>query len=49
MLAARRAGMLGLGVLGGGMTKQTLTHAGAYRVYRNPADLHRRLFELGIE
>ena len=48
MLAARRAGMLGIGLLSGGQTEQNLAQAGAYRVYRDPADLHQRLFELGI-
>lgn len=48
MLAARRSGMLGIGMLSGGQTEDELAEAGAYRVYRDPADLLRQLFELGI-
>jgi HAD superfamily hydrolase (TIGR01509 family) len=48
MLAARRARMLGVGLLSGGRTEQNLAQAGAYRIYRDPEDLHQRLFELGI-
>ena len=49
MLAARRAGMLAIGVLSGGYGDDELLRAGAYRVYRDPADLHRSLYELGFE
>jgi HAD superfamily hydrolase (TIGR01509 family) len=45
MLAARRAGMLSIGLLTGGIDQQSLTAAGAYRVYRSPVELHQRLFE----
>ncbi len=49
MLAAARAGMLSVGMTTGGIDERQLTQAGAYRVYRDPADLHMRLYELGID
>src|SRR5574337_1776764 len=49
LLAARRAGMLSVGLLSGGYGTDELTAAGAYRVYRDAADLHASLDELGIE
>jgi HAD superfamily hydrolase (TIGR01549 family) len=48
MLAARRAGMLSIGLLSGGYGEDELSQAGAFRVYRDPAELHRSLDELGI-
>jgi HAD superfamily hydrolase (TIGR01509 family) len=48
LLAARRAGMLSVGLLSGGYGWDELISAGAFRVYRDPADLHRSLDELGI-
>lgn len=48
LLAARRAGMLSVGLLSGGYGEDELISAGAFRVYRDPADLHRSLDELGI-
>lgn len=48
LLAARRAGMLSVGLLSGGYGEDELTSAGAFRVYRDPAELHRSLDELGI-
>lgn len=48
MLAAQRAHFLGVGVLTGGYAEQEMTTAGAYRVYRDPEDLRRRLHEVGI-
>jgi len=48
LLAARRAGMLSVGLLSGGYGWDELTSAGAFRVYRDPSDLHRSLDELGI-
>jgi HAD superfamily hydrolase (TIGR01509 family) len=48
LLAARRAGMLSVGMLSGGYGWDELIGAGAFRVYRDPADLHRSLDELGI-
>jgi HAD superfamily hydrolase (TIGR01509 family) len=47
-VGARRAGMLSVGVLTGGYGEEELYHAGAFRVYRNLADLLRNLDELGI-
>src|SRR6516162_1766942 len=47
-VAARRAGMLSVGVLTGGYGEEELYHAGAFRVYRNIADLLQNLDELGI-
>ena len=48
LLAARRAGMLSVGLLSGGYGEDELLAAGAYRVYRNPAELLLSLDELGI-
>ena len=48
MLAARRAGALGIGLLSGGYGKEELQEAGPYRVYYDPADLLTHLDELGI-
>jgi HAD superfamily hydrolase (TIGR01509 family) len=48
LLAARRAGMLSVGLLSGGYGEDELLAAGAYRVYRNAAELHASLDELGI-
>jgi HAD superfamily hydrolase (TIGR01509 family) len=48
LLAARRAGMLSIGVLSGGYGEDELTRAGAYRVYRDAAELAISLDELGV-
>jgi phosphoglycolate phosphatase-like HAD superfamily hydrolase len=48
LLAAQRAGSLGIGVLSGGYGDEELQRAGAYRVYADPADLLLHLDELGI-
>jgi HAD superfamily hydrolase (TIGR01509 family) len=48
LLAARRAGMLSVGLLSGGYGEDELTRAGAFRVYRDPAELQVSLDELGI-
>jgi len=48
LLAARRAGMLPIGLLTGGYGENELLEAGAYRVFQNPTDLHRHLGELGL-
>ena len=48
LLAARRADMLSVGLLSGGYGEDELLAAGAYRVYRDAAELHRSLDELGI-
>ena len=48
ILAARRAGMLGIGLLTGGYGRDELLGAGAYRVFENPADLHDHVGELGL-
>jgi HAD superfamily hydrolase (TIGR01549 family) len=48
MLAARRAGALGIGLLSGGYGLSELVDAGAYRVYEDPADLAANLHELGL-
>lgn len=47
-VAARRAGMMSVGVLTGGYGEEELYHAGAFRVYRTIADLLKNLDELGI-
>jgi HAD superfamily hydrolase (TIGR01509 family) len=48
LLAARRAGALGVGVLSGGYGEDELVRAGAYRVYADPADLLDHLDEVGL-
>ena len=48
LLAAQRAGALGVGVLSGGYGREELERAGAYRVYEDPAGLLGHLDELGI-
>ena len=48
LLAARRAGMLGIGLLSGGYGQEELYQAGAYRVYRNPAELLDSIYQLGL-
>jgi HAD superfamily hydrolase (TIGR01509 family) len=48
LLAARRAKMLGIGVLSGGYGEDELTKAGAFRVYRDTQELHASLDELGV-
>ena len=48
LLAARRARMLSIGLLSGGYGGAELTSAGAFRVYRDAAELHASLDELGI-
>jgi phosphoglycolate phosphatase-like HAD superfamily hydrolase len=48
MHAARRARMLGIGLLSGGYSTEELERAGAYRVYDDPAMLLQHLDELGI-
>lgn len=48
LLAARRARALGVGLLSGGYGTDELERAGAFRVYEDPADLHRHLDEIGI-
>jgi HAD superfamily hydrolase (TIGR01509 family) len=48
LLAARRAGALGIGLLSGGYGREELERAGAYRVYADPAELLARADEVGI-
>ena len=48
LLAARRAGMLSVGLLSGGYGEDELLAAGAFRVYRDADELHRSIDELGI-
>jgi HAD superfamily hydrolase (TIGR01509 family) len=48
LLAARRCGALGVGLLSGGYGEDELVRAGAFRVYEDPADLKRHLDELGV-
>ena len=48
LLAARRAGMLSVGLLSGGYGADELQSAGAYRVYRDAAELLASLDELGV-
>ena len=48
LLAARRAGALGVGLLSGGYGAEELQQAGAYRVYEDPEDLLEHLDEVGV-
>jgi HAD superfamily hydrolase (TIGR01509 family) len=48
MLAARRAGGLGIGLLSGGYGRDELERAHAFRVYDEPADLLVHIDELGV-
>jgi HAD superfamily hydrolase (TIGR01509 family) len=48
ILAARRAGMLGVGLLSGGYGEDELYRAGAFRVYRDPEELLQSITQLGI-
>jgi len=48
LLAARRARAIGVGVLSGGYGQEELERAGAYRVYKDPADLLKHLDEVGL-
>jgi HAD superfamily hydrolase (TIGR01549 family) len=48
LLAARRAGMFGVGLLSGGYGEDELYRAGAFRVYRDAAELDQFLDELGV-
>src|SRR5438093_2067226 len=48
MLGRRRAGMLTVGLLSGGYGEDELTRAGAFRVYRDAAELDASLDELGV-
>ncbi|MFI6597684.1 HAD family hydrolase [Nonomuraea sp. NPDC050536] len=48
LLAARRAGALGVGLLSGGYGRDELERSGAFRVYADPADMLSRLDELGV-
>jgi len=48
LLAARRAGSLGIGLMSGGYGREELERAGAYRVYADPAELLARADELGV-
>jgi HAD superfamily hydrolase (TIGR01509 family) len=48
MLAARRARMLGVGVVCGGYSVDELQRAHAFRVYLDPADVHASLDEIGV-
>ena len=48
LLAARRAGSLGVGLLSGGYGREELERAGAYRVYADPAELLAHADEVGV-
>ena len=48
LLAARRAGSLGVGLMSGGYGRDELERAGAYRVYADPAEMLARADELGV-
>jgi hypothetical protein len=40
--------MLSIGLLSGGYGEDELTRAGAFRVYRDPAELRQSLGEIGV-
>lgn len=48
LLAAQRAGAMGIGLLSGGYGREELERAGAYRVYADPAEMLTRLEEVGV-
>jgi HAD superfamily hydrolase (TIGR01509 family) len=48
LLAARRAGALGIGLLSGGYGREELIYAGAFRVYEDPGDMLAHLDEVGV-
>lgn len=48
LLAARRAGLLSVGLLRGGYGEDELTRAGAFRVYRDTQALLDSPDELGV-
>ncbi len=48
LLAAQRAGALGIWLLSGGYGREELERAGAYRVYADPAEMLTRLEEVGV-
>jgi HAD superfamily hydrolase (TIGR01509 family) len=48
LLAARRARMLSIGLLSGGYGEDELIQTGAFRVYRDTAELLKSLDELGV-
>jgi HAD superfamily hydrolase (TIGR01549 family) len=48
LLAARRAGALGIGLQSGGYGREELERAGAYRVYADPAEMFARIDEAGV-
>ncbi|MGH7578893.1 MAG: HAD family hydrolase [Gemmatimonadales bacterium] len=48
LLAARRAGMLSVGLLTGGYGEDELVRAGAFRVYTDAAELRGSLDQLGL-
>ena len=48
LLAARRAGSLGIGLQSGGYSRDELVRTGAYRVYADPAEMLSRLDEMGV-
>jgi phosphoglycolate phosphatase-like HAD superfamily hydrolase len=48
LLAARRAGGLGIGLLSGGLAAEELQRACPYRIYDDPADLLRHIHQVGI-
>lgn len=48
MLAARRAGALGVGLQSGGYGREELLFSGAFRVYEDAADLLAHLDEVGV-
>jgi HAD superfamily hydrolase (TIGR01509 family) len=48
ILAARRAGILAVGLLSGGYGEDEMYRAGAFRVYRDPEELLQSITDLGI-
>jgi HAD superfamily hydrolase (TIGR01509 family) len=48
LLAAQRAGSLGIGLLSGGYGREELQDAGAYRVYADPKQMLEHVEEVGV-
>jgi len=48
ILAAARKGALGVGLLSGGYGQEELQHAGAFRIYKDPAEMLVHIEDLGI-
>jgi HAD-hyrolase-like len=48
LMAARRAGMLNVGLLSGGYSQDEMIQKGVLRIFHDPTDFHNYLDELGV-